>query len=162
MDLLKLIICILVCQIIGLLGSLFNIKAIPGWYSKQKKPSFNPPNWIFGPVWTALYLLMGISLYLVLISGKETTIPIIIFSIQLFLNLIWTGIFFGMKKPLLAFTEIILLWISIAINIFVFYGISRVASYLLIPYILWVSFASILNFSIWWLNRKKPGRNLKK
>jgi translocator protein len=155
MDILKLIICILICQIIGFLGSLFNIKSIPSWYSKQKKPSFNPPSWIFGPVWTLLYLLMGISLYLVLISGKATTIPIIIFSIQLFLNLIWTGIFFGMKKPLLAFIEIILLWASILLNILTFYPISKVASYLLIPYILWVSFASILNFSIYWLNRKK-------
>jgi translocator protein len=154
MDILKLIICILICQIIGFLGSLFNIRAIPDWYSRQKKPSFNPPNWIFGPVWTLLYLLMGISLYLIVISEGQTTIPIIIFSMQLFLNLIWTAIFFGMKKPLLAFIEIILLWVSILINILIFYPISMVASYLLIPYLLWVSFASILNFSIWWLNRK--------
>lgn len=155
MEIAKLIICILICQIIGFLGSLFNVKSIPGWYSKQKKPSFNPPSWIFGPVWTMLYLLMGISLYLVLISGKLTNLAIIIFSIQLFLNLIWTGIFFGMKKPLFAFIEIILLWASILINILVFYEISRTASYLLIPYLLWVSFAAVLNFSIWWLNRHK-------
>jgi translocator protein len=155
MEILKLIICILICQIIGFLGSLFNIKSIPGWYSKQKKPSFNPPSWIFGPVWTMLYILIGISLYLVLVSGKLTNLAIIIFSIQLFLNLIWTGIFFGMKKPLLAFIEIVLLWASILINILVFYEISRAASYLLIPYLLWVSFAAVLNFSIWWLNRHK-------
>jgi len=161
MDVLKLVICILICQIIGILGSLFNIKSIPGWYSKQKKPSFNPPNWIFGPVWTLLYLLMGISLYLILVSGKVTTLAITIFAIQLFLNLIWTGIFFGMKKPLLAFIEIILLWASILISIIVFYGISKVASYLLIPYILWVSFASILNFSIWKLNRNNATRRRK-
>jgi tryptophan-rich sensory protein len=141
--------------VIGFLGSLFNIKSIPNWYSKQKKPRFNPPNWIFGPVWTLLYTLMGISLYLVLISEKVNTLAIVIFSIQLFLNLIWTGIFFGMRKPFLAFMEIILLWISIIINIFVFYGISKTASYLLIPYLLWVSFASILNFSIWKLNKQK-------
>jgi benzodiazapine receptor len=153
MDILKLIICILICQVIGLLGSFFNIKSIPGWYSRQKKPGFNPPNWIFGPVWTLLYLLMGISLYLVLISGKGTTLAIIIFSIQLFLNLIWSAIFFGMKKPFFAFIEIIFLWLSILINILVFYGISKASSYLLIPYLLWVSFAAILNFSIWRLNR---------
>ena len=155
MDILKLIICILICQIIGFAGSLFNIKSIPGWYSKQKKPSFNPPNWIFGPVWTLLYLLMGISLYLVLISGKVTTLAIIIFSIQLFLNLIWTAIFFGMKKPSLAFIEIILLWISILINIIIFYNLSKISAYLLIPYLLWVSFAAVLNFAIWKLNVKK-------
>jgi translocator protein len=159
MDIIKLIICIAICQIIGLLSSLFNIKSIPGWYSKQRKPSFNPPNGVFGPVWTILYLLMGVSLYLILVSGKETTTAIIVFSIQLFLNLIWSAIFFGMKKPFFAFIEIILLWLSILVNIFIFYPISKVSSYLLIPYFLWVGFAAILNFSIWTLNREsKPKR----
>jgi tryptophan-rich sensory protein len=101
---------------------------------------------------------MGISLYLVLVSGKLTTLAIVIFAIQLLLNLIWTGIFFGMKKPFLAFIEIILLWVSILMNIIVFYDISRTSAYLLIPYILWVSFASILNFAIWKLNRNKKTR----
>lgn len=155
MDVIKLVISIIICQAAGLLGSVFNIKSIPGWYSKLKKPSFNPPNWIFGPVWTFLYLLMGISLYLILVSQKDTPLAIIIFSIQLFLNIAWSAIFFGMKKPFFAFLEIILLWISILASIIIFYEISDISSYLLIPYLLWVSFASLLNFSIWKLNKNK-------
>lgn len=153
MNIISLIICIAICEVAGFIGSLFNFKSIPGWYAKQKKPKFNPPNWIFGPVWTLLYLLMGISLYLVLISGKEITLPLIIFSIQLILNIAWSAIFFGMKKPSIAFIEIIFLWVSILLNILFFYNISKISSYLLIPYILWVSFAAILNFSIWYLNK---------
>lgn len=153
MDIIKLIICLVICQIAGLLGAVFNIKSIPRWYSKLKKPRFNPPNWIFGPVWTILYFLMGISVYLVLVSGKETTSAVLIFFIQLVLNVLWSALFFGIKKPSFAFIEIILLEISILVTIALFYKISIIASYLLIPYFLWVGFASILNFSIWRLNK---------
>lgn len=153
MNILALIVCIVICQVAGLLGSIFNFRSIPKWYSKLKKPAFNPPNWIFGPVWTLLYLLMGVSLYLVWISGKEINLAIFIFSIQLILNILWSAIFFGMKKPLIAFMEIILLWIFILMNIVQFYSISTIASYLLIPYLLWVSFAAFLNLSIWELNK---------
>jgi len=153
MDIIALIVCIVICQAAGLLGSIFNFKSIPRWYSKLKKPAFNPPNWIFGPVWTLLYLLMGVSFYLVWTSGKEIGAAIIIFSIQLVLNILWSALFFGMKKPFIAFIEIILLWISILASIVLFIDISNTASYLLIPYLLWVSFAAILNFSIWKLNK---------
>lgn len=153
MNVRTLVICVIICLVSGWLGSLFNIKSIPGWYSKLKKPRFNPPNWVFGPVWTLLYILMGVSFYLALISGKGTLSAIIVFSIQLFLNILWSALFFGIKKPFLALAEIILLWFAIVINIVIFYGLSQIASYLLIPYFLWASFATILNFSIWKLNR---------
>jgi translocator protein len=154
-DILKLIISIVICQMAGGIGALFNIKAIPGWYRKIKKSRLNPPNKVFGPVWTILYLLMGVSLYL--IWGARYSLlsfPIIIFGIQLILNILWSAIFFGAKRPGFAFIEIILLWISIMATIIVLYPISHLASYLLIPYLLWVSFASIINFDIWRLNRK--------
>lgn len=153
-DFFKLFVSIVVCELAGGIGSIFNIKAIPKWYRKIKRPSFNPPNWIFGPVWTTLYLLIGISFYFVWnsnVSGKE--IAIILFVVQLVLNILWSGIFFGLRKPGYAFIEIILLWASILAMIIFFYPISNVASYLLIPYFLWVSFASVLNFSIWFLNK---------
>ncbi|MEI6850196.1 MAG: TspO/MBR family protein, partial [archaeon] len=135
MDIIKLILSIVICQFAGILGSLFNIKSIPKWYSKIKKPRFNPPNKIFGPVWTLLYLLMGISLYLILTSGKDITLPIIIFSIQLVLNIVWSFLFFGLRKPFFAFLEIIILWLSILATIIIFYAISKPAAYLLIPYL---------------------------
>ena len=153
MDIIRLVISIVLCQLVGFLGSIPNRTAISRWYSKIRKPSFNPPNWVFGPVWTFLYLLMGISLYLVWTSERLVSIALIVFFIQLFLNFLWSIIFFGMKKPLLSFLEIIVLWASILVSISIFYGISNVAAYLLIPYILWVSFAAVLNFSIWQLNK---------
>jgi benzodiazapine receptor len=154
LNIIKLLICIFICEFAGIIGSIFNIKSIPKWYSKIKKPSFNPPSWIFGPVWTILYLLMGISLYLVWNSGKITTLVIIIFSIQLILNMVWSFLFFGIKKPGYAFAEIILLWISIISMMFVFYQISNIAGLIQIPYLMWVTFASVLNFSLWKLNKR--------
>jgi tryptophan-rich sensory protein len=155
-EILKLIVSIALCQLAGFISALFNIKSIPKWYSKLKKPRFNPPNKIFGPVWTGLYLLMGISLYLVLVSGIAFgSFPIIIFFVHLLLNVLWSAIFFRAKKLGLAFLEIIVLWISISVIIILFYPISHLASYLLIPYLLWVSFASLLNWKFWRLNRKR-------
>jgi translocator protein len=153
-DILKLIISIVICQLAGLVGSIFNFKAIPRWYSKLKKPAFNPPNWIFGPVWTILYLLMGISMYLVWNAGFSLfSTPLIIFGLQLLLNISWSALFFGAKKPAMAFVEILFLWMSILYLIFIFYPISQLASYLLIPYLLWVGFASLLNWKLWTLNK---------
>jgi tryptophan-rich sensory protein len=117
------------------------------------KPSFSPPNYLFAPVWTALYILMGIALYLVWINGyKKHKKAIIVFGIQLGLNLLWSILFFGMRNPLLAFIEILLLWSFIVYTIILFYKTSKTAAYLLTPYILWVSFASVLNFFIFYLN----------
>ena len=149
----QLAICVILCELAGVLGSIPNIKSIPRWFSKIRKPRFQPPNWVFGPVWTLLYLLMGVSLYLVVGSAGWSSVAVLVFFLQLILNLAWSWIFFGLKKPGFAFFELAVLWIVIMWNIAVFYPISHGASYLLAPYILWVSFAAVLNYSIWRLNR---------
>jgi tryptophan-rich sensory protein len=147
----KLFASILLCEAIGLIGSFFTFPAIGTWYAALQKPFFNPPNWLFGPVWTILFALMGISLYLVWEKGL-TKKAIIFFGIQLILNLAWSILFFGLHSPMLAFAEIIFLWIAIAATILEFKKVSQKAAWLLIPYILWVSFAAILNFAVWALN----------
>jgi len=149
-----LIISIVICQLAGLIGSVFNIASLPTWYAGLSKPSFNPPNWVFGPVWTILFLLMGVSFYLVWNHGfSNSKIALWLFILQLVLNILWSALFFGLRNPGIAFVEIILLWISIAVTIFSFYSISRPAAWLMVPYILWVTFAAVLNFSIWMLNK---------
>lgn len=143
------------CQMAGIIGSIFTTPAIPTWYANINKPSFRPPNWVFAPVWTTLFLLMGIALFLVLRKGlknKNVKIAFLFFIFHLVLNTLWSVLFFGLKSPFAAFVEIIFLWASILISIILFSQISRIAGYLLIPYLLWVSFASVLNFSIWQLN----------
>jgi len=149
-----LILFILLCQLPGIIGSYFTASSIPVWYAGLNKPWFNPPNFLFGPVWFTLYVMMGISLYIVWNTKSDMSkkSAVIIFSVQLVLNALWSVIFFGMKNPGLAFIEIILLWVFILLSIIKFYPVSRKASYILIPYLLWVSYASVLNFSIWRLN----------
>ena len=152
---LKLIISIIVCQLAGIIGSIFTTPAISTWYKTLEKPSFNPPNWIFAPVWTALFLLMGISAFLIWREGikkPQVKIALNIFLIQLILNVLWSVLFFGLKLPIAGFFEIILLWLAILLTVISFFKISIPAGILLIPYILWVSFASILNFALWKLN----------
>lgn len=150
----KFVVSILMCQAAGTIGSLFTSSSIPTWYATLNKPAFNPPNWIFAPVWIFLYILMGISFYLIWIKSDVPNFGFLlsVFLFQLVLNVFWTIIFFGLKSPLYAFIEIIILWIMILICIISFYPVSKAASILLIPYILWVSLASILNFSLWRLN----------
>ena len=150
----KFVVSILMCQAAGTIGSLFTSSSIPTWYAMLNKPAFNPPNWIFAPVWIFLYILMGISFYLIWIKSDVPNFGFLLsaFLLQLVLNAFWTIIFFGLKSPLYAFIEIIILWIMILICIISFYPVSKAASILLIPYILWVSLASILNFSLWRLN----------
>lgn len=155
MTLLKLIGSIIVCQVVGIIGALFTSPAIKGWYSNLNKPSFNPPNWIFGPVWTALYLLMGISLFLVwkkYNGDSNIKIALTIFFFQLVLNTLWSIMFFGLRNPMAGFIVIVVLWIAILLTIISFYKYSITASMLLIPYILWVSFATVLNYYLWKLN----------
>ncbi len=152
---LKLFSSILLCELIGIVGSLFSFSSIKTWYPTLTKPSFSPPNWLFGPVWTILYALMGISLYLVWQKGLKTQKvrdAIYLFGIQLVLNAIWSPVFFGVKNILLALVIIILMWIYILKTIIAFGKINIKASLLLYPYLAWVSFATILNFSLWWLN----------
>lgn len=126
-----------------------------GWYDALIKPALNPPSWIFSPVWTVLYIMMALSAFLVWKKGwkrKEVRIALAMFGVQLALNLIWSPLFFGLQNPLLAFVDIVLMLAAIIWTIVLFYKLSRFAAYLLIPYLIWVSFATYLNFSIWWLN----------
>ena len=137
----------------GFVGSYFTLTSINTWYQILNKPFFNPPNFLFGPVWTILYILMGISLYLVLQSkSKNKDLAVKVFFVQLFLNFLWSFIFFSLQNPFLALLEITILWIAIFVTIRLFLPISKTAAYLLIPYILWVSFAFLLNLSIVLLN----------
>jgi len=146
---------IIICSLAGALGSLFTFSAIPAWYAGLNKPSFSPPNWVFGPVWTTLYILMGISAYLIYQKGwqkKPVRFALSIFAVQLVLNALWSILFFGLRSPLLGLAGIIPLWLSIAYCIKLFRPLDARAACLLIPYILWVSFATLLNYSIWALN----------
>ena len=153
-DFFKLIASILLPLTIGAVAGIFTSKAVPVWYATLNRPSFNPPNWLFGPVWTTLYILMGISLFLIWkqAKSKERNLAILIFLIQLVLNFAWSFIFFYFNRIGLALAEIILLWISIVVMLIQFYKIKPVAVYINIPYVLWVSFASILNASYFLLN----------
>ncbi|MCX6723338.1 MAG: tryptophan-rich sensory protein [Candidatus Staskawiczbacteria bacterium] len=174
----KLLISIIICEFAGVVGSFYTIPEINGWYKNLNKSSLNPPGWIFGPVWTTLFVLMGISLYLVwskkfvvknelkrknrkpwnkfsqkLLSGSwQKANIILIFATQLILNILWSAIFFGMHSPGAAFFELLMLWFAIIFTIINFYRASKVAALLLLPYILWVSFAGILTYFVWILN----------
>lgn len=155
-DAYSLVIAIAVSQSAGLLGSLFTFSAIPNWYATLIKPSLNPPAWVFGPVWTVLYTLMGIAAFLVWRKGwnkLQTRRALTVFGIQLLLNALWSIVFFGYHAPGAALVNIVLLWLAIVWTMWEFMKVSRAAVYLLIPYLLWVSFASYLNTAIWWLNR---------
>jgi translocator protein len=154
-DFFKLILSIVGCELVGILGTPFTIVAIPTWYANLNKPIFAPPNWIFGPVWTLLYFLMGVSFYLILKLGwkkKSVKTAVKFFLAQLTLNFLWSPVFFGLKSPLLGLIVIVAMWILITITMKKFYSLSKLASYLLIPYLLWVSFATVLNASILILN----------
>ena len=148
-----LIASIAISQLAGVIGSIFTVKNIPTWYSTLNKPSFNPPNWLFGPVWTLLYTLMGISLFLIIAKQKRILSPAVsLFLVHLGVNSLWSIAFFGMKQIGLAFAVIAILWILIFYLIKIFRKINKTASNLLVPYLAWVSFASLLNLSIWLLN----------
>jgi translocator protein len=152
----KLIISILLSFLAGIIGSLFTIPSIDNWYTTLNKPDFFPPNWIFAPVWNFLYLLMGIALSLVWHQGwnnPKVKTAMYIFGAQLVLNTLWSIIFFALKNPGAALIEIALMWLAILLTIFYFSKVSRLAAGLLVPYILWVTFATYLNYSIWQLNR---------
>ncbi|MFA6981551.1 MAG: TspO/MBR family protein [Patescibacteria group bacterium] len=151
-SLFKLIACVLLCLSAGFLGSMFTTPAIPVWYAGLNKPFFTPPSWLFAPVWTMLFIMMGVSLYIFLTQKNRSEKGLVFFCTQLILNTLWSILFFGMKNPVLALTEILLLWGFIVLTIIEFRKVSKVSSYLLLPYLLWVTFASILNLSIALLN----------
>lgn len=148
---------VLTCLAVGYFSGMVTRSAIVTWYPTLIKPSFNPPNWIFAPVWSMLYTMMGVAAGLVwncIESEKELVKKaLIIFAIQLALNALWSFLFFGLKNPMLAGIEIIILWLMIYETYIQFSKINKISGYLFIPYLLWVSFAAMLNGSIWWLNK---------
>ncbi len=151
----KLVIAVALPLIVGGVSSIFTQQGVNTWFTTIAKPSFNPPSWVFAPVWTTLYVLMGIALYLVWVSPIGDTTKrkaYVIFGIQLVLNFAWSVIFFSLQEPGWAFVDIILLWLSIVATMLVFRPIHKATFWLLLPYLLWVSFASVLNFAIWHLN----------
>jgi tryptophan-rich sensory protein len=169
---------IVLCQLAGVIGAVFTTPSIPTWYAGLTKGPLNPPSWVFGPVWTILYLLMGISLYLVwsrdwkvahqllskkraawnrwsdeLWRGKLQTFNIVgVFAVQYLLNILWSIIFFSWHEPMLAFYALIAMWVAILYTMVNFYRVSKRAAWLLLPYLLWVSFAGYLNYTVWILN----------
>lgn len=152
---LRLIISIVVCQLAGIIGSIFTISSIPNWYAGLQKPSFTPPGWLFGPVWVILYLLMGIAAYAVWKSGLsnwQVRHALFIFAVQLVLNLTWSVLFFGLHSIVAGLVDIVLLWIAIIFTMMAFFKLSTTAGVLIVPYFLWVSYALILNLSLWLLN----------
>lgn len=152
---LKLIASVVGCELVGILGSVLTISSITTWYTTLNKPPFAPPNWIFGPVWILLYLLMGISFYLIWQQGwkkKKVKTASMFFLAQLAFNFLWSPIFFGLRSPLLGLITIVVMWIFIVMTMRKFYPLSKPAFYLLAPYLLWVSFATILNAAIFVLN----------
>lgn len=149
----KITLCVVICLGLGIASGFSTAESVNGWYETIRKPGWNPPNRLFGPVWTVLYILMGIAAALVWHSNlpnKKTAL--ILFAVQFLLNILWSYIFFGMHNILLAFADILLLSVMIAITIAWFLKINKVAAWLLLPYFMWVSFASTLNFSIYLLN----------
>lgn len=151
----RLIISLVVPQLAGLFGSIFTVAAIPAWYASLVKPSFSPPSWLFGPVWFILYLLMGISIYLIwqkIGENKKVRTALWFFWIHLVFNAVWSPVFFGLKNPGFALVNIILIWLFIIVLIVKFWNINKWSTYLLIPYLFWVSFATVLNYFLWYLN----------
>jgi benzodiazapine receptor len=143
-----------ICLAAGFLGSIFTAEAVGGWYAGLNKPDFTPPSWIFAPVWTTLYVLMGLSGWLVWRQReKGVALPLLLFTVQLALNAAWSPIFFGLKRPGWALLDIAALWLLIVLFMFASWRRSRTASTLFLPYLAWVSYASILNFFIWQMNR---------
>ena len=153
----KILVVVVTCLVIGYFSGMVTRSAIMTWYPTLVKPSFNPPNWIFAPVWSMLYVMMGVAAGLVWVRMEQEKAVVkkalVFFAIQLALNALWSYLFFGLKNPMLAGIEIIILWLMIYETYTKFVKINKIAGYLFIPYLLWVSFAMVLNGSIWWLNR---------
>lgn len=152
-DLLALAVSAFLCFSVAGLGGYWTSLGLGPWYDGLRKPAWTPPGWIFGPVWTVFYALMACSAWMVWRKGPEgTRVPLALFGAQLALNLFWSGLFFGLRRPGLAFVEILLMWVAILLTVLAFGRISRLASGLMVPYLAWVTFASALNFAIWRLN----------
>ena len=154
---LRIIYCVAICLVVGYLSSITTQSSINTWYPTLIKPSFNPPNWLFAPVWTLLFIMMGIAAGMIwnhLENQKELVKKaLLFFTVQLLLNALWSYLFFGLNNVLLALIEIILLWLVIYETFYIFKKIDKKAAYLFIPYLIWVGFAAVLNGSIYYLNR---------
>jgi tryptophan-rich sensory protein len=156
MNVLQLVGCVLLCGSAGLIGGVFTARSVRTWYVTLAKPWFNPPSWLFGPAWALLYLLMGIALYLVWDSPDRSELrqaALGVFVLQLVFNAAWSIVFFGMRRTFAAFVEITALWLLIAATLVLFWRVTPAAGYLLAPYLAWVTFAAVLNYAIWRLNR---------
>ena len=152
----KIIICLAVTFSAPVVASFVMEPGGSDWYANLNKPSFNPPGWVFGPVWTALYILMAVSAGLVWQKGlgeRKVRLAMGLYLVQLILNALWTPFFFGLEMPLLAFIDIVLLWTAIIFTILAFFKVSRYGALLMLPYLGWTTFAAVLNFSLWYLNR---------
>jgi len=153
----KIAIMVATCLVVGYFSGLATQSSVNTWFPTLVKPSFNPPPWVFMPVWTFLYVIMGVAAGLVWnridYDKEEVRKALLFFAIQLALNGLWSILFFGLKNPLLALVEIVVLWLMIYETWFKFKSIDKIAGYLFVPYLLWVSFATLLNGGIWWLNR---------
>ena len=154
-QIIKLAVSLLLTLGVGAIAGIFTSAAVPGWYASLNRPSFNPPNWLFGPVWTVLYIVLGISLFLIwnLEPSKARNLAMIVFMVQLIFNFCWSFIFFYFKMIGPALIDIAILWISIVIMLILFYKLKPLAVYLNIPYLLWVTFASILNTAYYLINK---------
>ncbi len=151
----KLIIAVLIPLAVGSLAGYFTASSVNGWYTTLVKPSFNPPNWLFAPVWTSLYIMMGIAFYLIWKKEANDVVKstaVTLYIVQLALNFLWSFVFFYAQQPGWALVNIILMWIFIFLTILWFGKISSLSAWLLVPYICWVSFATVLNYAIWKLN----------
>jgi benzodiazapine receptor len=154
-NIVKLVVSIVACQAAGAIGSLATTPNIPTWYAAIEKPAFTPPSWLFAPAWITLYILMAIAAFLVWRKGfahEGVKCALIVFLVQLVLNALWSLVFFGLQSPLYGMVVILALWIAILLTIIKLFKLSTAAGWLMLPYILWVSFASVLNISIWVLN----------
>ena len=149
-----LLVMLLIVYGVAALGGLATAKSVGTWYRDLVKPSWTPPAWVFGPAWTLLYTLMAIAAWLVLrrIGQTSVTVPLLLFGVQLAFNVAWSLLFFGARQPGWAMLDLTLLWLSIGATLLSFWGVSPAAGALLIPYLLWVSYASTLNWGIWRMN----------
>ena len=151
----KLIASVLICQLAGIIGSVFTVSSIPDWYANLNKPWFTPPNWLFGPVWVTLYTLMGISLYWIWERGPSKSNvrgALLVFFGQLVINAVWSIMFFGLQSPFYALILVAMLWSLILLTIYMFYKIEKKAGLILVPYMAWVTVATLLNYFVWVLN----------
>src|SRR5271167_4932751 len=148
----RLVLCIVVCLGAAGIGSLLTAPALRPWYASLSKPSWTPPNWLFAPVWTILFVAMAIAAWLVWRKVGLTAVPMQLFLVQLLLNVAWSAVFFRLRSPGPAFAEIVMLWFAILATLIGFWNVAPAAGWLLLPYLIWVTYATALNFSIWRLN----------